>query len=217
MPIVRNSILTCLASFVLLFTAHAVASDTPEAIKLRIGKGDPVAGTMSSQLCQGCHGETGNSIESLIPKLAGQYSVYISKQFRNFQTGARKHQIMSAMSQIISDAELLDISAYFASQQQMSGGGKSNNAVGKNLFTKGDAARGVLPCESCHGVNGKGQAPDVPEFPVIGGQNQAYLKVQLQNWRSGARSNSAGGVMNKVAKSLTDEEIQALSEYVSSL
>jgi len=217
MSIVRSSILACLTSLILLFSTHAVASDTPEAVKLRIGKGDPVSGSMASQLCQGCHGEKGNSIEGLIPRLAGQYSDYISKQFRNYQSGEREHQIMNAMSQIISDAELLDISAYFASQQQMSGGGKSGNAIGQNLFTKGDMARGVLPCESCHGVNGKGQAPDVSDFPVIGGQNQAYLKAQLQNWRSGARSNSAGGVMNKVAKALTDAEIQALSEYISGL
>ncbi len=217
MPIVRNSILACLTSLVLLLTTQAIASDTPEAIKLRIGKGDPVAGAMSSQLCQGCHGETGNSVEGLIPRLAGQYSDYIAKQFRNYQTGAREHQIMNAMSQIISDAELMDISAYFASQKQMSGDGKGGNTTGKNLFAKGDMARGVLPCASCHGVKGKGQAPDVSDFPVIGGQNQAYLKAQLQNWRSGARSNSAGGVMNQVAKSLTDDEIQALSEYVSSL
>ncbi len=217
MPIVRNSILACFASLVLLVTTQAVASDTPEAIKLRIGKGDPVTGSMTSQLCQGCHGETGKSVEDLIPRLAGQYSVYIAKQFRNYQTGARKHQIMSAMSQIMSEAELLDIAAYFASQQQMSGGGKSGNAIGKKLFTKGDVARDIPACVGCHGVNGKGQAPDVFDFPVIGGQNQSYLKAQLQNWRSGARSNSAGGVMNQVAKSLTDGEIQALSEYLSGL
>jgi cytochrome c553 len=196
---------------------QSFASDTSEAIKFRIGKGDPVAGSMSSQLCQGCHGETGNSVEGLIPRLAGQYSDYISKQFRNYKSGEREHQIMNAMSQIISDEELMDISAYFASQQQMSGGGKIGNATGRSLFTKGSVSRGVLPCEGCHGVNGKGQGPDVFDFPVIGGQNQAYLKVQLQNWRSGARSNSAGGVMNQVAKSLTDDEIQVLSEYVSGL
>ncbi len=217
MPIVRNSILACLTGIAFLFTAQAFASDTPEAIKLRIGKGDPVAGSSTSQLCQGCHGEDGNSVEGLIPNLAGQYSDYIAKQFRNYQTGEREHQIMNAMSQIISDAELEDIAAYFSSQQQMSGGGKDSNAIAKNLFTKGDAARGVLPCEGCHGVNGKGQAPDVSAFPVIGGQNQPYLRLQLIHWRSGERSNSAGGVMNKIAKSLTDDEIQALSEYVSGL
>ena len=54
--------------------------DSAESIKLRSGNGDPVAGMEKSQLCQGCHGEYGISNEPLIPKLAGQYGNYISKQ-----------------------------------------------------------------------------------------------------------------------------------------
>ncbi|MBI5430367.1 MAG: cytochrome c4 [Nitrosomonadales bacterium] len=213
----QKSVFACLTAVVLFAATTAFASDTAEAIKQRIGSGNPVEGKSASALCQGCHGEDGNSIEGLIPKLAGQYSVYIAKQFRNFQTGEREHQIMSAMSAIISDAELVDIVAYFASQKQMSGGGKSLNQVGKNLFTNGDMARGVLPCQGCHGVNGKGQAPDVSTYPVIGGQQKDYLRLQLTHWRSGERSNSVGGVMNNITKSLTDAEIDALADYISSL
>jgi cytochrome c553 len=44
--------------------------DSAESIKLRSGPGDPVAGREKSQLCQGCHGEEGISLEGLIPKLA---------------------------------------------------------------------------------------------------------------------------------------------------
>ena len=214
---IQNHILASFAVTVLFFASPVSASDTPDAIKKRMGGGNPVAGASASALCQGCHGEDGNSIEGLIPKLAGQYGDYIAKQFRNYQTGAREHQIMSAMAAIISDAELLDIVAYFASQKQMSGDGKSGNPTGKNLFTKGDMARGVLPCEGCHGVNGKGQAPDISSFPVIGGQHKDYLKTQLAHWRSGERSNSADGVMNNIAKSLTDAEIEALADYISRL
>jgi cytochrome c553 len=153
----------------------------------------------------------------LIPNLAGQYANYIAKQLRNFQTGARTHQIMSAMAMTISDAELTDIAAYFSSQKKMQGTGKGDNAVGKNLFTNGDAARGIPPCMSCHGTNGKGQAPDVSTYPVIGGQHKSYLVAQLTHWRSGERSNSPDGVMNMVAKTLTDAEIEALTSYISGL
>jgi cytochrome c553 len=52
---------------------------------------------------------------------------------------------------------------------------------------------------------------------VIGGQHNAYLRAQLLNWRSGERGNSPGGMMNKAAKSLTDAEIEALSDYLSGL
>ncbi len=213
----RSSIAVCLAA-VLLFTGMtAYASDTPEEMKQRIGTGNPVAGKTRSELCQGCHGEFGLSQEHMIPNLAGQYAPYIAKQLRNFQTGARTHQIMSAMATTINDSELIDIAAYFASQKKMQGDGKGDNPVAKNLFTKGDPARGIPPCMSCHGVNGKGQAPNIATYPVIGGQHKGYLRIQLIHWRSGERSNSPDGVMNKVAKTLTDNEIESLTDYISGL
>jgi cytochrome c553 len=212
----KKIIIACLAAALLPF-ASAMAADTPEAIKLRTGKGDPVKGKTASQLCQGCHGVVGLSVEDMIPNLAGQYSTYLTKQVQNFKTFERKHQIMNAMAQTISDKELLDVSAYFASQKQMKGNGKGESAVAKNLFLKGDEARGILACVSCHGENGKGKAPDDFTYPVIGGQHKSYLHAQLNNWRTGERANSEGNIMNTITKSLTDAEIEALSEYLSGL
>ncbi|MGA7750286.1 MAG: c-type cytochrome [Gallionella sp.] len=213
----RTGITACLTAIALLATTFAYADDTPEVIKLRIGTGNPVEGKTRSELCQGCHGEYGLSLEDLIPNLAGQYAPYIAKQLRNFQTGARTHQIMSAMATTINDAELLDIAAYFASQKKMHGNATGDNPVARTLFLKGDASRNIPPCVSCHGVNGKGKAPDISTYPVIGGQHKGYLRAQLIHWRSGERSNSPDGVMNKVAKSLTDPEIEDLTDYISGL
>ncbi|MDO8412461.1 MAG: c-type cytochrome [Gallionellaceae bacterium] len=207
----------CLISASLLVATTAYASASVNEVKQRIGNGNPVAGKSKSELCQGCHGEFGLSAEDLIPNLAGQYASYIAKQLRNFQSGARKHEIMSAMAKTISDAELNDITAYFASQKKMQGNGKGGNAVAKNLFLHGDAKRDIPACASCHGVNGKGQAPNVATYPVIGGQHKAYLHAQLAHWRDGERSNSPNGMMNKVAKTLTDAEIEALAGYLSGL
>jgi cytochrome c553 len=213
----QNKIAICLVAVALLAATTAYASESADVIKQRIGSGNPVAGKTGSELCQGCHGEVGLSLEDLIPNLAGQYAKYIAKQLRNFQTGARTHQIMSAMATTINDAQLIDIAAYFASQKKMQGNGKGENPVAKNLFLKGDDSRNIPPCMSCHGVNGKGKAPDIATYPVIGGQHKAYLRAQLTHWRSGERSNSPDGVMNKVAKSLTDAEIEALTDYLSGL
>ena len=82
---------------------------SPEAIKMRSGPGDPVAGKDKSLLCQGCHGEVGVSIEGMAPKLAGQYAGYIEKQVHNFQSGARVHEINShlAESDIVEDKQNL--------------------------------------------------------------------------------------------------------------
>jgi len=193
-----------------------MADDSPEAIKLRSGSGDPVTGKEKSQLCQGCHGEVGISLEGMAPKLAGQYGKYIAKQVRNFQSGTRTHQIMSAVAATVSDDDLADIAAYFASQEKMKGSG-SNNKGGENLFLHGDMSRMMVACVNCHGVNGKGKSPSNPVFPVIGGQHKDYLRGQLINFRAGDRSNSPGGVMNIITQKLTDAELDALADYVSGL
>ena len=192
----------------------ALDDDSAESIKLRSGSGDPVAGKDKSQLCQGCHGEEGISIEGLIPKLAGQYAKYIAKELRNYQSGTRSHQIMNAMAATISDDDLADIAAYFASRTKMKGAG-SNSELGKKLFTHGDISRTMVACINCHGVNGKGLTPNTSMFPVIGGQQKDYIRRQLVNFRKGDRTNSPNAIMNRIAESLTDKEIEALAEYVS--
>ncbi len=195
------------------------ADDSPENIKLRSAPGDPVAGAEKSQLCQGCHGEKGISEEQMIPNLAGQYGKYIAKELRNFQNGVRTHQIMSQMAKTIDDSDLADIAAYFSSMPKMSGDGSGDTnpkaQVGKNLFLHGDMNRMILACTNCHGVAGKGRAPNISMFPVIGGQKAGYLRGQLINWRSAQRTNSANGIMNRIANKLTDDEIDSLAEYIS--
>jgi cytochrome c553 len=77
--------------------------------------------------------------------------------------------------------------------------------------------RNIMPCKSCHGENGKGKYSVTGCTPVIGGQHMIYLREQLRNWRKGERANSPGGVMNVIAKSLSDTEIQALADFISGL
>jgi cytochrome c553 len=213
----QNKIVTGFFAAVVLTATTAYAAGSVDVIKLRMGAGNSVMGNNKSELCQGCHGENGISLDEMAPNLAGQYAPYIAKELRNFQTGARTHQIMSALATTINDAELIDISSYFANQKKMQGNGSGDNPVGKRLFLKGDPSRKIPACENCHGVNGKGLAPNISMFPVIGGQHKEYLRAQLVNWRSGERRNSPGDMMNKFAKPLTDDEIEALADYLSGL
>jgi len=190
------------------------AVDSADAVKTRSGSGNAVAGKDKSILCQGCHGTNGISFEPLVPSLAGQYSAYIEKQIRNYQAGTRSHQIMNAMVGTIADGDATDIAAYFASQQKMKGEGEGNEA-GKELFTRGDMSKLVVACNNCHGARGKGLTPKTSMFPVLGGQQKGYIRRQLVNFREGYRTNSPSNVMNKIARNLTDIEIEQLAEYVS--
>jgi len=210
----NNNMTASLALVVLFATASAYAQNE-NANPAQPDTGDPVAGKFKSQLCQGCHAEDGNSLSTLVPKLAGQNAAYISKQVRNFQTSMRKHAIMNDLATTVNNDELVDIAAYFASLNKMKGDGSAGNPIGKNLFLNGDPSRMIVSCANCHGTNGKGLEPNPSMVPVIGGQHKDYLLRQLVNFRKGDRNNSRDGVMNGMTKLLTDTELESLAEYIS--
>lgn len=184
----------------------------------------------ADERCQECHGVDGNihanNEAGKIPKLAGQHPAYLLKQFANFRSDARHHGFMAMMARTVDDETAVDIFAHYASQPVMKGSGADNNPAGKKLYLEGDNSRQIQACASCHGVDGKGVAKNHPSpiaglapelIPIIGGQDWHYLDQQLRDWRSGERANSAEGIMNKVTAKLRDDEIKALTDYISSL
>lgn len=200
--------------------AQAVASAPAPVLR-----GDPAAGLKKSddERCQECHGVDGHGLghsagsEGRLPKLAGQPVEYLLKQLDNFRSGARKHDVMTMMARTVAPADLADIAAYFSGQPPMKGDGSGDNPVGRTLYEKGDSGRGITACITCHGPGGKGLAGAGADSPRIGGQEWRYLEKQLLDWRSGERSNSRDGLMNNVIRPLSDEEIRALSDYLSGL
>lgn len=215
MIILQKNTIAVLLVAILFSGATACAAETADMLGQPAASGNPVAGKVESGMCQGCHGAEGISFVDLIPNLAGQSAPYTAKQLRDFQSGARTHQIMSAISKSISGTELADISAYFAGRKIMRGDGGGDNPEAEKLFRNGDPARGIPSCTGCHGENGR--APANATYPVIGGQHKGYLQVQLFHWRSGDRSNSPDNVMNGVTGKLTDTEIESLAAYLSGL
>lgn len=202
------AVLSCVA------TAQAdVAGEVADDLAERIGNGDPVLGKAKAgvQGCLSCH----QTEVSGSPKLSGQYVDYLLKQLQSFDAGTRKH---SAEARKLKEGDgLADIAAYFASQPLMKGAAVADSPSASLLFTKGDRSRDILPCVSCHGPKGKGSIAGSDSFPVIGGQQKQYLQEQLIEFRKGSRSGSAGGIMNIITKSLSDSEIEALSNYISGL
>ena len=186
-----------------------------------VSEGNAKAGKTKSELCHGCHGVDGISVDpTTFPNLAGQYAGYIFKQVQDFQLGNRHDDTMSAMAGMVtSKADLRDIAVYFQSQKKMKGKptGSALAKKGKNIFENGHPKSGVYGCVNCHGKNGKGKGPTVSLFPVIGGQQKAYLVKQLKDLKTGKRKNDPAGMMADIAKKLSDKEIQAVSEYLSGL
>lgn len=205
--------------FPLLAFAADPAGESAEDIRRRVGSGNPALGRTKSEaeLCQGCHGEAGTSEAVGVPSLSGQYAAYIVKQLLNFRSLERKHRIMNAMAEGLADADIPDIAAYFASQPKMKGEGEASDQAAKDLFLYGDVNRNIDACVSCHDLGGKGRMSRDVAYPVIGGQRKSYLRVQLLNWKIGARTNTPQGVMNRIAAALSEAEITALAAYISAL
>jgi cytochrome c553 len=196
--------------------------DTPSEINQRIGIGDPVVGKDKSALCQGCHGEDGNSVSGDFPKLSGQWSDYIQKQVREFQNGARYNEVMTDMAMSVDNFnDLFDIAAYFASQKQMGGTPIEDDAEnklyleGKQLFNHGNRRTGAFRCVKCHGVHGSGKPLNNNLFPVLGGQHKAYLIKQLSDFKHEVRENDRSGFMLRITTHLTAHDIEALATYLS--
>lgn len=80
-----------------------------------LAAGDIEAGKNKAMACAGCHGANGISNNDMWPNLAGQKAGYAAKQLRDFRDGKRSDPVMSGMAKPLSDQDILDLAAYFAS------------------------------------------------------------------------------------------------------
>ncbi len=198
-----------------LVSAFATANDAPV--------GDAEAGKAKTLVCAACHGTDGNSSIPMNPKLAGQHANYIAKQLQEFklamQTGGkegRNNAIMGMQANVLSEQDMLDIAAYYQSQESKIGAAPEDVIPsGEALYRGGDAERKITACIACHGPRGNGMG--LAGFPDISGQHAEYTAAQLKMFRSGDRNNDMNAMMRDIAKKLTDEDIEILSQYLAGL
>lgn len=212
--------LSLTASVLLAMLSTTVWCDeAPGQRMVRVGNGNIAAGQQKSdsERCQECHGINGISGDLRIPNHAGQFADYLIKQLADFQSGARQHEVMNVMAADLTAEDRADISAYFASQTPPPAGPVVGNDSGQNLYANGDPARNLPACAKCHGEQAQGAKSEQSVYPRLAGQRKVYLRSQLVNWRLGDRRNSPDGVMNDVAKALSDDDIDALVAYLSAL
>ncbi len=85
------------------------------AVALPAAAADAAAGKAKAAACSGCHGAIGVSAMPGTPNLAGQPEEYLAAQLRAYKSGARKHEVMSLMAQPLTDAEISNLAAWYAS------------------------------------------------------------------------------------------------------
>ncbi len=178
--------------------------------------GDAAAGKAKSAPCAACHGADGNSTNPEWPKLAGQGERYLERQLLDFKSGKRVNPIMNGQAAPLSETDIADLAAFYASQRVRMGA--ADPAVvkqGERLYRGGNPGTGVAACMGCHGPSGKGNP--MARFPSLSGQHPAYVAKALQDYRSGARETDPNSMMRRIAERLTDREIKAVSQYVYGL
>lgn len=163
---------------------------------------DIKAGEKKAEQCAGCHGAKGISNNGQYPNLAGQQAMYLANQLTAFKEGTRVNPMMQGMAAGLSEAEINNLAAYFASVP--------NKYVNTAVKVPAEASSKFAMCAGCHGATGEGRSG----FPRLANQNPDYLVTQLHAFKKGTRK---GGPMPSIATSLNEEDIKTLSVYLSSL
>ena len=184
--------------------------------------GDAEKGSQLVESCAACHGADGNSISPDWPKLAGQNQKYIYEQLKYFRDGDRMNALMMSVTpylQTLEDSDLLDIAAYYSDYAISVGQAKNDEELlelGTQLYRFGNMKKGVPACTSCHAVQGQGNS--LAGFPSVAGQQVGYLTSTLKAYRSKERNAGESSLMmQSIAQNLSDDEIDALANYMHGL
>ena len=209
-----------LSSFILVIIYALSAS--------ALAQGDPEAGESKALLCSACHGAIGVSASSQFPNLAGQGEKYLLKQMNDIKGGARAVVEMTGMLVAMSDQDLADIAAFYASQEKQIIGSQELTddayelseeeflALGERLYRGGNLDTQVPACTGCHSPRGNGNAP--AGYPAIGGQHPEYIYKQLTQFQNNLRTNDGETlIMRGVARPMSDLEMRAVANYLAGL
>ena len=189
----------------------------------QLPKADAAKGqTIATQVCAACHGQDGNSVAPVNPKLAAQIPDYLAKQLANFKPAAagksaeRVNAVMAGFAAGLSSDDMRNVAVYYASQTLKPEKARSKDTIelGQKIYRAGITEKGVAACAACHGPKGEG----VPaQYPALGGQFADYIDAQLKAFRSGERANDPSKTMRTTAAKMTDAEIKAVADYIAGL
>ena len=182
-------------------------------------EGHPDAGKAKAETagCFACHGvdgvatENGLAIDKNVPNLAAQPDLYLQFQLVFFRKGVRKNDVMNAMAQQLSDDDLRNVSAYFASLPAPNAPTAPDSAPEDTEL--GGKVAAAIHCTNCHGDHLEG----VDNIPRLAGQREDYLYKALRDFKSGARTSTGAAGMAEVVYPLGDLEMKALAHYLSRL
>jgi len=194
----------------LLAGCHPATNQTEAALT---ATGELVAlsggGAGAANACFSCHGLQGQGDGDAVPRLAGLDVGYLQKQMQDYASELRPDPVMSTLSRRLTDDERLAVVRWYAAMPPPPGAPVATPAPA--LYLRGDPARGVVACASCHGAEGQGAGPG---GPALAGQPAAYTVEQLERWKQTKRRNDPRGVMTAAVAPLTLGEMQRIAAWL---
>jgi len=191
-------------------SAPALAADAAPPAKPDLARGAKI----SAEVCGACHTTDGTRGLPANPILQAQHPEYLVKQLTEFKSGKRENAVMTAMASTLSEEDMKNVAAFYASKPAEPGQAKDKETVrmAERIYRGGIADRRVPACAGCHTPDGAG----IPsQYPKLSGQHAEYAAAQLTAFRDGTRTNSEQ--MTGVAARLNDREIKALADYMAGL
>ena len=199
---------------ILAFVFFVTINLTNPAYSSDIDKGKELSAS-----CAACHGDNGISVNPVWPKLAGQNPKYLASQLYEFRKGAegnRNNAVMYGIAVTLSDSDIEDLSAYYASLKSNVGLTQDKYLeLGRDMYRGGNMDIKIQACISCHGPNGQGNY--AAAIPMLSGQHSQYTYQQLKNFQSSMRSNDYNKMMRNIVHRMTDEEMKAVASYIEGL
>ncbi|OFZ19641.1 MAG: hypothetical protein A2Z20_12940 [Bdellovibrionales bacterium RBG_16_40_8] len=160
--------------------------------------------------CTMCHGDTGMSLFENIPHLAGQNKDYMIAELKAYRDKTRKDRRMNQITAKLTDLEIEQFATVF-SRKKLKNLPRNPDPERDKKIKVGQALFDDMACTNCHTSNNGNAA--ISSWPNVAGQLSVYSSIQLKIFRDSIR----GIMMPGLVADLTDDEIEAMSEYMESL
>jgi cytochrome c553 len=181
-------------SGLLLCLATIAASAQPQSIEQK------------AEVCAACHGAKGIPADKTYPVIWGQHQGYLYLELRDFKSGARKNDLMTAIVADLSRDDMMALAEYFSQKTWPDLGQKSAPDAEAAIANRVNVSIG---CTGCH----LGQYQGDATVPRLAGQQHDYLLKSMRDFRSRARANNPG--MTDLMKATAEADLAPEADFLA--
>lgn len=196
----KKTILSVVVLSVMLAGCGEKADTSAKTAAADIGAGKAVV----ERNCKACHGLNGKGIAPAIPNLAAQRERYLFNSLKEYKDGKRSHAALKNLTTNMSEADLRNVAAYFASLPAIA------NAAATDVKHSSPYEQGKVlaaACAKCHGEDGNSK---IPGTPTLAGQQPHYLVAAIQEYHQGDRAKNA---MKSSMRDTDKLELESMALY----